>query len=98
MRELVRGLVEEDAFDVDAVGLVVFGPAAVDDHVVKDLLDRSLAVLHPDVAHGRHILLCVEEWQFARITGIGRWGFAGPAVGVDHDQEVQVWVVVDAVV
>ena len=98
VRPLIRGLVEKDAFDVDAIAAVVFRPAAVNLHVVEDLLDRSLAVLHPHVAHGRHILPLVKERQFARVIGIGRWGFAGPAVGVDYDQEVQIWVVVDAVV
>jgi hypothetical protein len=62
VRPLVRSLIKEDAFDVNAVagGLVVFRPAAVDGHIVEDLLDRSFAVLHPYVAHGRHILLRVE--------------------------------------
>jgi hypothetical protein len=88
VRVLVWGLVEEDAFDVDAVALVVFWPAAVDFHVVEDLLDRSLAVLHPHVAHGRHILPLVEQRQFARVICIRHWRLAGPAVGVDYDQEV----------
>lgn len=99
VRPLVRSLIKEDAFDVNAVagGLVVFRPAAVDGHIVEDLLDRSFTVLHPYVTHGRHILLRVEERQLARVIGVGRWGFAGPTVGVDYDQEVQIWVVVDAV-
>jgi hypothetical protein len=97
VRPLIRGLVEKDAFDVDAIAAVVFRPAAVNLHVAEDLLDRSLAVLHPHVAHGRHILPLVKERQFAGVIGIGRWGLARPAVGIDHDQEVQIWVVVDAV-
>jgi len=97
VRVLVRGLVKEDAFHVDAVARVVFRPAAVDAHIFKHLLDRPLAILHPYVAHGRHIFSRVEEWQFARVVGVRRWGLAGTAIGIDYDQEVQIWVIVDAV-
>ena len=93
---LVRRFVQEDALDVDAVALVVLRPAGVDRHVFQNLFDRSFAVIYPYIADCGYVGPRIEQRQLARVACIGRRRLARAAVGVDYNNEMQVWVVVDA--
>ena len=93
---LVRRFVQEDALDVDAVALVVLRPAGIDCHVFQNLFDRSLAVIYPYIADCGHVGLRIKQRQLAGVACIGRRRLARAAVGIDDNNEMQVWVVVDA--
>jgi hypothetical protein len=95
-RVLIRRFIQEDAPDVDAVALVILRPSGVDGHIFKDMLDSSFAVLHPYIAHGRHILSGIEQRQLAGIACIRRGWFARPTVWVDDNKEMQIRIIVDA--
>jgi len=93
---LVWRFVQEDALDVNAVALVILRPAGVDRYVFQNLFDRSLAVIYPYIADCGYVGPRIEQRQLARVACIGRRRLARAAVGVDDNNEMQVWVVVDA--
>lgn len=77
---------------------MILRPARVNVYILVDLGERAFAILQSYIPDGCDILLGIEQRQFMRIPGIWIGRLSGSRIGVYYNQEMQVRVIVDAIV